>query len=219
MPRNLICPKCGKYQNNDKIKRKVKTGLKNVGKFAIRESAKEGVGFIADSVTPGAGRLVKNFFSQEMNVLLDEVGLKTQSLNSVKYICHNCGCQWDGYDRPDIFNDVQKATVLSMKKKEMSDKHADFSVWLMLTFTNLIFAGICFWMYSYRHIDIETTSNWLFGEIQTQTYSWHYYVFWPMIIIIGSLFLGFLCKSMSYFEKYLAVKNCNLEDYAKKIGL
>lgn len=117
MPRNLICPKCGKYQNNDKIKRKVKTGLKNVGKFAIRESAKEGVGFIADSVTPGAGRLVKNFFSPEMNVLLDEVGLKTQSLNSVKYICHNCGCQWDGYDRPDIFNDVQKATVLSMKKK------------------------------------------------------------------------------------------------------
>ena len=222
MPNNLICPKCGIYQPNDKTERKLVAGVKNASKYAIRVGtkfvAKNSVEVITESVGIGFfGKGVGKLAGKGVDYVFDKMGVKTQPLSSIKYRCHSCGQQWDGHDCFEKFNDIQKTTVESKRKDDMSDKYINFMVYVFLTVISLGFMAVAFWIYSNRYVEIETTSTWLFGDMQTKNYSWHYYVFWPMAIIFGCMVIGFLCVAIRKYEKFATVKNMTLENYAKEI--
>lgn len=221
MPKNLICPQCGTYQANDKTERKLIAGAKNVGKYALREGtkfvAKEGAAILADSICiDGTGSFVKRGVGKGVDYAFDKMGVKVQSLKSIKYLCHNCGQQWDGYDSPEKFNKVQMATVEAMREKDLSDKYAGFIAYVIVTIISLALVAVSFWIYSNRYIEIETTSTWLLGDLETKNYSWHYYVFWPMVIITGCMTLGFLSAAIEAHDRFTEEKNSTLENYAKE---
>ena len=186
----------------------------------------EGIEAVGNSICPYFGTGVKyagKFFGVDKKMVdsgFDKLGIKNQSLSSIKYLCHNCGLQWDGYDAPDTFNDIQKATVEKMKRDNMSEKYATFGAFMIVTIISLIFVAISFWIYSYRYVETETISTWLMGDMQSVTYSWHYYVFWPLVIITGGMSFGFLCAALNALNKYYTVKKCPLSRYAKEyLGL
>lgn len=219
MPKKIICPKCGLYQDNDKDKRKRIAKVKNFGKEFARTASKkiagELAGAAAETFIEGSSSLVSKGVGAGVGNILDNWDvMKLQDVNSIKYQCCNCGCNWDGYDHPSIFNNVQKATVTKIKEDAANAKRGSFFGYMLLTVFCLLLVSICFWIWSNRHIDVEIVSTWLLGEQQVEHYSWHYYIFWPLIIISGISTLICLCLSIGTYGEYRWIKKTSIEDYA-----
>lgn len=219
MPKKIICPKCGTYQDNDKDKRKRIANAKNFGKEFARAASKKIVGELAgaaaETLVQGSSTLVSRGVGAGVGNILDKWdAMKLQDVNTIKYRCVNCDCMWDGYDQPRAFNDVQRTTVDKMKDDAASEKHTSFLGYAIFTVFNLLLVALCFWIWSNRHVDVETISTWLLGEQQVEHYSWHYYIFWPMIIISGISTLITLSFSISKYDEYRKIKETSIEDYA-----
>ena len=219
MPIKLICPKCGTYQDNDKDKRKRIAKVKNFGKEFARTASKkiagELAGAAAETIIQGSSPFVSRGVGVGVGNLLDNWdAMKLQNVNSIKYQCCNCGCKWDGYDHPSAFNNIQKATVTKMKDDAANAKHASFFGYMILTIFSLLLMALCFWIWSNRHIDVETVSTWLLGEQHVEHYSWHYYIFWPLIIVSSISTLVGLFSSIGTYWEYQEIKKTSIEDYA-----
>ena len=225
MPEKIICPRCGTYQANDKTKRKIYAEAKNFGKVFFREASKKFVGELAGSISEniagGSSSVASKVASGGVGKLFDHWNaMKPQDTNAIKYQCCKCGFNWDGYDRPSDFNEVQRATVKAMQDKEVTGKQAVIFTWAAFTIVSVLFMALSFWIWSNRHTDIETISTWLMGEQQVEHYSWHYYVFWPMVIISGISTLITFFGTIGNYTEYMTTKKIPLDDYAKiKLGL
>ena len=107
-----------------------------------------------------------------------------------------------------------------MQDKEVTGKQAMIFTWATFTIVSVLFMALSFWIWSNRHTDIETVSTWLMGEQQVEHYSWHYYVFWPMVIISGISTLITFFGTIGNYTEYMTTKKIPLDDYAKiKLGL
>lgn len=219
MPIKLICPKCGTYQDNDRGKRRNIAKVKNFGKELARAASKklagEIAGSVSDNILQGSSTLVSKGVEAGVGNIFDNWNaMNLQDINTIKYRCCNCGYTWDGYDNPSFFNDIQKATVTKMKEDVAKDKYASFLGYVVFTIFNLLFVALSFWIWSNRYIDVETVSTWLLGEQQVEHYSWHYYIFWPLVIISGISTLITLSLSISKYDEYNDIKKTSIEDYA-----
>ena len=219
MPIKLICPKCGTYQDNDKDKRKLIAKVKNFGKEFVRTASKkiagELAGAAAESLIQNSSYIASKSAEAGIGCLFDNWNaMKLQDVDTIKYQCCNCGYKWDGYDHPSVFNNVQRTTVTKMKDDAANTKWGSFFGYMLLTIFSLLLVAICFWIWSNRHIDVEIVSTWLLGEQQVEHYSWHYYIFWPLIIISSISTLSTLCLSIGRYCEYIEIKNTSIEEYA-----
>lgn len=229
MPEKLICPQCGCYQENDKKTRQFVRKVSNAGKTVVRESAKyiakdglhtavdavvgPGGGFLSDLAVETITGVSKEALGKEVDSFMDEVGMKIKSVDEVQYRCLDCGLHWDGYDEPSKFNEVQTAKVTSLWESEVRRKKDNFVFSIWGTVISLVLVAISFWIFSNREIEYITTSTW-FGDIHGTNYSWHYYVFWPLVIISGLCSIWSLRSISPSYNAYKAIRDISLEDYA-----
>ncbi len=212
----VICPRCGMYQENTKGERKFGLALKNTAKFLTRHAIKltakaaaSAVGLDGDMVQLGVGNGV--------NKMLEETSLgKTESLNSVQYLCDKCGTYWDGYDKAGRFNDVQKNTIKSLWEDEVKRLHDKYYAGYLQLGLNALWYVLCYWLWISREFSVTTKTAWLVGTYQDETYSWHYYIFWPVLIVTVIFTLIILNRLNDAYSDYHEIKDMDIETYGER---
>lgn len=218
---NLICPKCGEFQGNDKLLRQAGVGLKNAGKFA----AKNGIKFLAkdvgasmiDGVFGGGGQYFKRGIGKGVDNLLNQTSLgKMQSLNSVQYKCCSCGCYWDGFDCYSRFNKLQKDVVRVNHEYSIEEKRVLFVSALKYFALWLVLFGTTYYLYTLRSITTTIEHSWLFGDVENNDYSWHYYVCWPLFVVFGYCALFCFVQTIREFSNYSSMKGMDHKEYSEQ---
>ena len=213
MTKMLICPKCGEYQEDTTNTRKVGVAAKKagmwIGQFAMKSvtkmaaSALGGDDHYSQYAAGSLGKEAANF----LGINPDKV-----SIDDVKYKCSSCKHYWTGQDMPEKFNEIQNQTVIGHHQNATINAKGDFQLSLFGTIFSIV--GICLslWIWSARHSYDYIN---MFGYPSTN-YSWHYYIFWPMILIFASCTLYALGSLGSNYDTYQRLKKKSDLEYARE---
>lgn len=220
MSKMLICPKCGTYQEDSTTQRKVGLGAKNLGKWvartAIKFAAKEVGGTITDQLFAGGTGYVKRGIGKGVDQFMDDTSLKIESLDSVQYRCECCGHYWDGLDDISLFNDVQIQTIQAKHEEATSEKKEIYEEHKGMLYISIVVLVITEIVYSFRSISTVTNNVFLFGDIESQVYSWHYYVCWPLFVVFGIICFIKFNSTSSARDEYKVMESMTDEEYAKE---
>ena len=210
----VICPKCGRYQEDTRTLRKVGVAAKKVAATAGEVTLKFGakslasyVGLDGDFAQFSAGRVGSEAAKQ--------IGLNSDNISDkVVFKCDFCKHYWEEMNSPEEFNEIQIKTVNELKDKKCCEDIGTFILSLILLLVSSFFIWLSFDIWSGR-IATEV-SHTLLGFTKTTTeYSWHYYVFWPLIIFSSIFALVGLFLSIGNYGEYKELKKMSYIDYAK----
>lgn len=216
MGRMLICPKCGLYQEDTTAVRKAGVAAKKTALFAGQQAFKYAAKFAVSSVGLD-GETAQRAAGMAGSEIAKFVGLdpKKASISDVKYKCSSCTHYWEGLDEPELLNQMQLNTVAQEHESSVNIKKGSFSTSLINTLFSIVFGVLAFWIWSER--SSTTVTNSFLGFTSTSTdYSWHYYIFWPMIVIVGFWFLMAICSTFANYIEYKELKDKSDLDYARE---
>ena len=130
MPKMLICPQCGQYQEDTRTIRKIGVTAKKAGMYAGQFALKFGakalanyVGFDGDISQLSAGSAGTE--------IAKSIGLNPENVSDkVIYKCSFCKYYWEGMDNPNEFNETQIKTVEEQKRQKCQEKKGHFILFL-----------------------------------------------------------------------------------------
>jgi len=212
MTKMLICPKCGEYQEDTTNTRKMGVAAKKagmwVGQFAMKSVTKlaaSSIGFddhYSQYAAGSFGKEAANF----LGINPDKV-----SIDDVKYKCSSCKHYWVGQDNPDYFNEVQNKTVGEHHQQDVNLYHSNFVLSIIGTAITVLGLYLSYWIWIHRVFKEYVN---MFGFPAT-SYSWHYYVFWPLVIICGYLCLWGVIGIFDNYSTYKKMKKMSNVEYAR----
>ena len=213
MTKMLICPKCGEYQEDTTNTRKIGAAAKKAGLYAGHYAVKFGTKIVASAVGFD-GDYTQRAAGLAGSELANAIGLDPNrvSVSDVKYKCSSCNHYWTGLDNPDYFNSVQNKTVSEHHQKDIQFNKTEYVGSIRMTLYAIV--GICFSLWIWGARNTRDCTN-MFG-LSSTSYSWHYYVFWPLIVI--SIFLAIIGLKCiyDYYTNYKKYQKMTDLEYAKE---
>lgn len=210
----VICPKCGCYQEDTRTLRKVGVAAKKAavafGVFSFKFGAKalaSYVGLDGDISQFAAGRAGSEMAKQ--------IGLNSENISDkVVFKCDLCKHYWEKTNSPKDFNEIQVKTVEEIKEAKCREAKGSFILSLLLLIVSSFFIWISFNIWSGR-IATEVSNTFLGITTTSTDYSWHYYVFWPLVILSCIFALSGLFSTIENYGEYKELKKMNYIEYAE----
>lgn len=210
----VICPKCGRYQEDTRTIRKVGVAAKKVavtaGEFTFKVGAKalaSYIGLDGDFAQFSAGRVGSEAAKQ--------IGLNAENISDkVVFKCDFCKHYWEEMNSPKNFNEIQIKTVKELKEKKCNEDKGSFILSLLLLVVSSFFIWLSFDIWSGR-IATEVSNTFLGITTTSTDYSWHYYVFWPLVVFSCIFALVGLCLTIGNYIEYRELKKMNYNEYAE----
>ena len=206
---------CGRYQEDTTSIRKAGVVAKKAGMYAGKYAMKFGVKAAASAIglddyyTQRAAGMAADGISEAIGLNPDAV-----SVSDVTYKCSFCNHYWEGQDNPYSYNDIQKKTVETERQNKMISYNEKFKSSIKHTLIAFAFVALSFWIWSGR-MATDVTHSFL-GITSTSTnYSWHYYVFWPMVIVSGYFAIIYFFDTIAKYKEAKLLKDISLGDFAK----
>ena len=216
MTKMLICPICGRYQEDTTNIRKAGVAAKKAGmyagKFALKYGFKAAVGAVGFD-----GEYTQRAAGMAADGISEAIGLdpsKVCSMSEVTYKCSYCNQYWEGQDSPGSYNDIQKKTVENDRKVKLATTEQKYKSSLKKTFISLAFVALAFWIWSER-VTTQVTNDLLLFTTTSTDYSWHYYIFWPLVIISGYFTLICILETIGNYKEHNLLKDISLPQYAR----
>jgi len=214
MPKMVICPKCGRYQEDTRTLRKVGVAAKKaavaLGEFSFKFGAKalaSYVGLDGDISQFAAGRAGSEMAKQ--------FGLNSENISDkVVFKCDFCKHYWEKTNSPKDFNEIQVKTVEEIKETKCREAKGSFILSLLLLVVSSFFIWLSFNIWSGR-IATEVSNTFLGITTTSTDYSWHYYVFWPLVILSCIFALSGLFSTIGNYGEYKELKKMNYIEYAE----
>ena len=214
MPKMVICPKCGRYQEDTRTIRKVGVAAKKIaataGEFTLKVGAKalaSYVGLDGDFAQFSAGRVGSEAAKQ--------IGLNSDDISDkVIFKCDFCKHYWEEMNSPKNFNEIQIKTVEELKEKKCNEDKGAFFLSLLLLVVSSFFVWLSFDIWSGR-IATEVSNTFLGITTTSTDYSWHYYVFWPLVVFSCIFALVGLFLTIGNYIEYRELKKMNYIEYAE----
>lgn len=215
MGKMLVCPKCGQYQEDTTGIRKVGVAAKKAALFAGHHSLKWGTKALAASIGLD-GDYTQHAAGIAGSELANAIGLNPNnaSISDVKYKCSSCSHYWEGQDNPSYFNQTQLNTVKKEHELRTEEMRTSYKKSLKGIFYAALFVFISFWIWSGRSA-VDVTNSFLGFTSTSTNYSWHYYVFWPMIIIFGFRLVIKIFETIGDYKFYKVLKEITDVEFAK----
>ena len=216
MTKMLICPKCGLYQEDTTTIRKTGVAAKKAALFAGQQVVKQGTKMAASFVG------LDGEYSQRAAGMLGSEAAKAigldpskASISDVKYKCSSCACYWEGLDVPTLFNQIQLDTVRQAREAKLEELRVNFKKsWKRIVYAT-IFVALSFLIWSGRSSYVVTNSILGFTSSST-SYSWHYYVFWPMIVVSGFALFIAIGDTIESHSNHKKIERKSNVDYAQE---
>ena len=214
MPKMLICPQCGRYQEDTRTIRKIGVTAKKAGMYAGQFALKFGAKALASYVGLD-GDISQLSAGSAGTEIAKSIGLNPENVSDkVIYKCSFCKHYWEGMDNPNEFNETQIKTVEEHKRQKCQENKGNFILSLFLTAVSSFFIWLSFNIWNGR--TVTEVSNTILGITTTATdYSWHYFVFWPLVIFSCIFALVGLGLTIGYYAEYKEIKDKNYIEYAK----
>jgi len=214
MAKMLICPKCGLYQEDTTGIRKAGVTAKKAALFAGHHTLIFAAKALAASVGLD-GKMSQRAAGIAGGELANATGLNHENASSdVKYKCSSCPHYWVGLDNPSGFNQIQLNTVKREHNSRTEEMKSDYKKSLKGILYAAVFVAISFWIWSGRSAVDVTNSFWGFTSTSTN-YSWHYYLFWPMVIISGIWLIIKIFDTVTNYKFYVALRDLSDLEFAK----
>ncbi|MBO5580705.1 MAG: hypothetical protein J5952_09860 [Prevotella sp.] len=215
MAKMLICPKCGLYQEDTTGIRKAGVAAKKAALFAGHHTMKWGTKALAASIGLD-GDYTQRAAGIAGSELANAIGLNPDnaSISDVKYKCSSCSHYWVGQDNPSYYNQIQLNTVKKEHELRTEEMKTSYKKSLKGILYAAIFVGLSFWIWSERSA-VDVTNSFLGFTSTSTNYSWHYYLFWPMVIISGFWFVIKIMDAYSNYQFYEALRDISDVEFAK----
>lgn len=215
MAKMLICPKCGLYQEDTTGIRKAGVTAKKAALFAGHHTLKFAAKALAASVGLD-GEMSQRVAGIAGGELANAIGLNHEnaSISDVKYKCSSCAHYWVGLDNPSGFNQIQLNTVKREHNSRTEEMKSDYKKSLKGILYAAVFVAISFWIWSGRSA-VDVTNSFLGFTSTSTNYSWHYYLFWPMVIISGIWLIIKIFDTVTNYKFYVALRDLSDLEFAK----